>query len=287
MIHIMEYGLIKFHISFLLLILLSLLSCDYNSLKENNCNANLKKLNDNELLILAREMNYTFSDSIVYTNENCEILSLEQKDILIKNGYFPDYYISSKSVVELIKYVPNRKSKYFLLTLDSLEKSQSAYSRNLVIDCDLKSKILQKALKEDQNNRKGLYNYLVDKNNISTVLSVIETCGILNTTNYSKEEINSIFFIIQHSSPEIRSEFYPFFERLCNQGIISKQRFALLVDRHFIDQDKAQYYGTQLKYDTKTKQYKLLQVSDIENLDSIRSSVGLEPIDIYIDSFNR
>ena len=77
------------------------------------------------------------------------------------------------------------------------------------------------------------------------------------------------------------------------QGILDKTSYAILNDRVLMEEGKHQIYGTQIKMaativdDKITMQLCLWPVENPENLDSLRSTVGLSPIEEYLKTSSK
>lgn len=66
---------------------------------------------------------------------------------------------------------------------------------------------------------------------------------------------------------------------------VDPQNIAYLKDRVLMFSGKKQVYGTQLRRNKYTKKMELYEVEDVEHLNEKRKSVGLEPIEEYLKSF--
>ncbi len=59
-----------------------------------------------------------------------------------------------------------------------------------------------------------------------------------------------------------------------------------MTDRNLIDMGKKQIYGTQLEYNEKEQKYKVLPIEDIEKINDLRKTVGLNSIEDMLLEYN-
>ena len=59
-----------------------------------------------------------------------------------------------------------------------------------------------------------------------------------------------------------------------------------MTDRNLIDMGKKQIYGTQLEYNGKERKYKVLPIEDIEKINDLRKTVGLNSIEDMLLEYN-
>ncbi|MFZ1524653.1 MAG: DUF6624 domain-containing protein, partial [Saprospiraceae bacterium] len=102
--------------------------------------------------------------------------------------------------------------------------------------------------------------------------------------NAGEESVYHAFMIVQHSYPQNRKTYFPFFESSMDKGLINKSSLALMIDRMLIDNNKKQIYGTQFEINIKTGEKKLCPIENPQKIDSIRASVGLGTLVEYLKS---
>ena len=100
----------------------------------------------------------------------------------------------------------------------------------------------------------------------------------------------AIWFVIVHSDIDFQEKYLPLIESKANEGIVDKTEYATLYDKMMKNKGLPQRYGTQVNMDIlivgdveESKTFSLWPVEDMEHLDSLRASVGLQPIDEYLE----
>lgn len=100
----------------------------------------------------------------------------------------------------------------------------------------------------------------------------------------SEQSNQTIWLIIDHSDVEYQERYLPLIEQQAMRGIISLADYATLSDRVNVRRQRPQRYGTQTGYtqrDGETFTY-VYPIEDIAKLDSLRLSVGLDSMHIYL-----
>ena len=145
------------------------------------------------------------------------------------------------------------------------------------IDCTETDSLLANAIKTDQEMRQGLDTGIVDVDgeNQKTIVSILEYCAWPK----SKKGIDAIWTVLQHSNLELISHYYPKLKELEKEGLIKQNTMPLMEDRLLMLKGYPQIYGSQV---VKGKLYKL---KDPININKLRKSVGLEPIEDYTKRF--
>jgi hypothetical protein len=103
------------------------------------------------------------------------------------------------------------------------------------------------------------------------------------------EYSNDFWAIVQHCDDDVQFQ-QQVLKLLIKQVIkhnASGENYALLQDRVLVNTGKKQLYGTQVRYNTKTKSAKPLPISDSTNVDNRRKAVGLSPLNEYLKLFDR
>ena len=111
--------------------------------------------------------------------------------------------------------------------------------------------------------------------------------------NLSDSANNAIFLVIDHGDKSYSEKYFEMVKEKAEQGIISKSDAAILEDRILMRANKPQMYGTQTKSDIvyyltdedEAKSRNVIYIWPIENpekVDELRISVGLQPINTYI-----
>lgn len=100
----------------------------------------------------------------------------------------------------------------------------------------------------------------------------------------SEQSNQTIWLIIDHGDVEYQERYLPLIEQQAMRGIISLADYATLSDRVNVRRQRPQRYGTQTGYtqrDGETFTY-VYPIEDIAKLDSLRLSVGLDSMHIYL-----
>ena len=151
------------------------------------------------------------------------------------------------------------------------------------VDCSKKVQILSEVLESDQRIRKSndFINYAKeDYRNQELVISIIEKCGMPTLKEVDQKQMDAIWLGLQHSTKEIRKEYFPQIEKAVKNGDLSKSQYALMKDRMLMDEGKPQIYGSQIKNG------KLYKLENPENVNKRRKEMGMEPIEDYLKNFN-
>ena len=100
----------------------------------------------------------------------------------------------------------------------------------------------------------------------------------------NEQSNQTIWLIIDHGDVEYQERYLPLIEQQAMRGIISLADYATLSDRVNVRRQRPQRYGTQTGYtqrDGETFTY-VYPIEDIAKLDSLRLSVGLDSMHIYL-----
>ncbi len=100
----------------------------------------------------------------------------------------------------------------------------------------------------------------------------------------SEQSNQTIWLIIDHGDVEYQERYLPLIEQQVMRGIIRLADYATLSDRVNVRRQRPQRYGTQTGYtqrDGETFTY-VYPIEDISKLNSLRLSVGLDSMHIYL-----
>ncbi|TDF36443.1 hypothetical protein EYS14_17090 [Alteromonadaceae bacterium M269] len=120
----------------------------------------------------------------------------------------------------------------------------------------------------------------VDDENTERALDIFEEFGWPTPELVGKQGVKDFLLIIQHADFETQKLMLPKVKSAYENGLVSGQNMALLTDRVLVKSGLAQRYGTQVSI--KDKIIKVDPVEDENNLDQIRASIGLEPMEQYL-----
>jgi hypothetical protein len=158
------------------------------------------------------------------------------------------------------------------------------------VDCSQLETLLAEVYKSDQSVRQEkdmtkidfeLMNK-VDLTNLGKVVSIIEQCGMPNSQIIGKENLNTIFLVIQHSGLNYQKEYFPMLKELADNGDLDWSSLAMLEDRILMGDGKPQVYGTQIQSAMNSNDYELYELENPEYVDKRRKKVGMEPLSEYL-----
>lgn len=174
----------------------------------------------------------------------------------------------------------------------------------LLYGCSDYNRILEKVGEADQSVRQWVLNMssLSPEEIVTYSIKMVETdslnrvavANILDKDGWPKglsDKANkAIWFVIVHSDIDFKEKYLPLIESKANEGIVDKTEYATLYDKMMKNKGLPQRYGTQVNMDIlivgdveESKTFSLWPVEDMEHLDSLRASVGLQPIDEYLE----
>lgn len=162
------------------------------------------------------------------------------------------------------------------------------------VDCSKLSQLLREIHKSDQDIRmEGDFSKIdfdlmkkIDSKNLSKVVSIIEQCGMPTSNEIDKEQIETIFLVIQHSSIKYQKKYFSLLENSSKNGDLKESSIAKLKDRILVYEGKPQVYGTQLKLNIKTNTSTLVELENPESVNKRRKQVGLEPLQEFLKEYD-
>ena len=122
-----------------------------------------------------------------------------------------------------------------------------------------------------------------DSTNLASVSRILDTYGW--PSGLSDAANKAIFLVIDHSDLKIMNEYIGLFRDAVEKGYLSMNDLVTMEDRMLMNAGKPQKYGTQaysLVENGKTVIY-IWPVEDSDRLDALRKSVGLIPIEDYLE----
>jgi predicted transcriptional regulator len=151
------------------------------------------------------------------------------------------------------------------------------------VDCSKKHQILSEVYESDQKIRKSneMIKYAKeDHRNQELVISIIEKCGMPTLNEVTQKHMNAIWLGLQHTTKKHRKRYFPQIEKAVKNGDLSKQQYALMKDRIFMDEGKPQIYGSQIKNG------ELYTLENPETVNERRKKMGMKPIENYLKHFD-
>ena len=122
-----------------------------------------------------------------------------------------------------------------------------------------------------------------DSTNLAAVSQILDTYGW--PSGLSDEANKAIFLVIDHSDLKTMNKYIGLFRDAVEKGYLSMNDFVTMEDRMLMNSGKPQKYGTQaysVSEEGKTVIY-IWTVEDPDKLDALRKSVGLMPIEDYLE----
>jgi hypothetical protein len=117
----------------------------------------------------------------------------------------------------------------------------------------------------------------IDSLNQIRLSEIMNQYGWIAASKIGEEASDAIFYIIQHSNPEMMEKYYPELKALAATGEAKKTHAAMMEDRLLMWKGKKQKYGTQAT--STLRENKTMAIWPIENPDSVnllRRSAGIE-----------
>ena len=100
----------------------------------------------------------------------------------------------------------------------------------------------------------------------------------------SEQSNQTIWLIIDHADVEYQERYLPLIEQQAVRGTISPSDYATLLDRVNVRRQRPQRYGTQTGYKQRDDEVFtfVYPIENIDALDSLRLSVGLDSMHLYL-----
>lgn len=154
------------------------------------------------------------------------------------------------------------------------------------VNCDELPTLLDSVHKQDQIVRTDhsiSFRETVNKDyeNLSTVVSILESCGMPGLDQLTQTQFNAIWMVLHHSpESQYMKKYFPLLKEAKEKGDMRPGDFATVQDRVLMNKRKPQIYGTQI---SRGRLYKL---KDPEYVNQRREEVGLSPIEDYLRFFD-
>jgi len=249
---------------------------------------NLRKLTENELIERAKKKTLYKIENPIYKNEKGEIIPSDSINIIRSRDTLTiDRYVNTDGdIKELILRKRTEADKALENKLMVLVNALPAIEI-VTIDCDNVSKKLQEAYALDQKMRQpgAKYDRGVDHQNMTIVTSAIENCGVSKIKKLPKEDLEAIFFIVQHSDLKYMKKYVSMLKELAEDGKIGMSAIAAMQDRILMLEGKPQRYGTQMTMNYVTKKLEVYSLENPEYVNKRRTEVGLGPLEDYVKQF--
>lgn len=118
------------------------------------------------------------------------------------------------------------------------------------------------------------------RENERKLLELLDDYGWPTASSVTEFAAAGAALIINHTSYEIRAQYFPLLEEAFKKGEAQPLRYAKMRDRLLVEEGKEQLYGTQWKFDNSKKiPY---PIEKPEEVDKRRAEIGLGPLSIYL-----
>lgn len=122
----------------------------------------------------------------------------------------------------------------------------------------------------------------VDAENLAWLKPLVKTHGFPTKEEVGKKGVDDAWLLVQHADkdPAFQASVLKLLKARLGAGGISKNDYALLVDRVRLAQGKEQLYGSQIA--VKNGTYVVKPTKDMAHVDTRRESMNLMPISSYL-----
>ena len=125
-----------------------------------------------------------------------------------------------------------------------------------------------------------------DSINLIKVSNILDERGWLGANVVGYEGNLTLFLVIQHADLPTQVKYLPMMREAVADRRASGSSLALLEDRVALRQGQRQIYGSQIGRDQETGEYYVSPLVEPEKVNERRASVGLQPIEDYINHWN-
>ena len=112
------------------------------------------------------------------------------------------------------------------------------------------------------------------------LIKLLDKFGWPTATSVTEYAAAGAALIINHTTYEIRSQYFPMLEEAFKQGEAQPLRYAKMRDRLLVEEGKKQLYGTQWKFENSLRVP--YPIKEPEYVDKRRAEIGLGPLDVYL-----
>ncbi len=152
------------------------------------------------------------------------------------------------------------------------------------------ARILMSMAEKDRRARIASRNTnITDTRNAAKLKKIIKEYGWPGNSLVGERAAEMAWLIVQHSDHDLK------FQKAClillkkavSENEAKKENLAYLTDRVLVRTGNKQLYGTQFLMDKKTKTLHSRPIKNLENLEILRRSMGLEPFKKYARQMQR
>lgn len=266
---------IKYSIVFLLILIIS---C-------KNQKSTLRKLSQVEIYNYLR-LNASFPKDIIHLDFNNHQISYDSAIILSRTStqkFKVDYYVDANNKIVQAKAIKATEKELKEIQLGYEKLEQNTPFPITKTNCDSLKERISMLIKQDQELRNGMINQIKDIQNQISAISIIENCGWDLIERADKENIFSLFIIIQHTNKYTRKKYFNKFKEYSEKGYLPLKSLALMEDRMLMDDNLPQIYGSQIIMKN-GKQF-IWSIQNAEQVDERRLKIGLDSLSNYLKYF--
>ncbi|WP_339880898.1 DUF6624 domain-containing protein [uncultured Algoriphagus sp.] len=224
---------------------------------------------------------------MIFKNEKGELLSLDSiRKIQNLDEWTTDSYVDKNGdIKELILRKATTEDKKLQERIQKALEDQPAIQL-VDIDCTKKQEILQEVFESDQSMRTndGSINPEIDRQNLTTVISLLEKCGIPTLNEVDEIQMNAIWVVFQHGDNANRKKYLPLLEQSAENGDLKAIQIAMMKDRTLMMDGEPQVYGTQVSKNG--NEWVLYELSNPEKVNKRRAEMGFEPLQDYLQRWD-
>lgn len=278
----------RYKIHFYLLFAMLVASCNNN---KKYIPDDLRKLsNEEQIEIAEKRLTYNY-DNVIYKNENGEIITTDSiEKISFDESFASDVYFNKNNEPEVVVIrKATQEDKEFrkkIVAIYQEEKVEPVIP--IEIDCNKIQEILTKVHSLDQDmrtNGNGI-DPNIDRENLVTVVSLIEKCGMPTLNEINQSQMSAIWLVFQHADNYHRKKYLPQLKKSLENGDLRKSQMALMEDRILMMDGKPQIYGSQISQDRENGGWKIYDLQNPETVDKRRAEVGLGPLSEYVSHWD-
>lgn len=122
-----------------------------------------------------------------------------------------------------------------------------------------------------------------DSLNVLRVSALLDSLGWLGPDDVGDKGSRALFLVVQHADLAVQEKYLPKMQQAVRSGKARPSDLAYLEDRVLMRQGKPQRYGSQIVPDPQTGAWILYEVEQPDEIDRRRATVGLGPIQEYLD----
>ncbi len=126
----------------------------------------------------------------------------------------------------------------------------------------------------------------IDSANLSRICEIMDEHGYPGKSLVGPSYQGTAFLVIQHSDIDHQQKYLPLIKEAADKGEVRWSSVALLIDRVNLGIGKPQIYGSQIGTDKETNTYYVLELENPHKVDSLRTTVGLGPLQEYTSRWN-